>query len=109
VNGRDVDDLAFASGFQPQLDEAAAAEEWSVDVGADGAVPDFGRQFRDRLAGGIHPRVVHQDVDRAEGLDSLVEQGGDLVLVAHVCLHDDRLAALGRDRRAGLLGTVAVM
>jgi len=110
VHGGDVDDLAaLASPRLAQLDVAAAAEERSVQVGLDRLVEDLGRELSHFGARGVHTRVVHEDVDRAEGLGSLVEEPFDLLLVADVGLHDDRPTIRRLHGLTRLFGPVAVL
>src|SRR4051812_29570376 len=66
------------------------AQELSGQIHADDTPPLFQRHLVEwRVA--LNPRVVHQNVDRAESLAYFREHGTYVLFVAHVRLHGDRL------------------
>ena len=54
-----------------------------------------------RRDGGPHAGVVHQDVDRAERLDGLIDEPRAVLRTGHVGLHDQRAPPSSFDKPAG--------
>ena len=80
------------------------AQEHAPQIDVQRLVPLVGRHLQQRTWLG-DSRIVDQDVDPAEPGHGGVEQGSDLVFVAHVACVDQRLGAGRSHRLSGAFGT----
>jgi hypothetical protein len=82
-------------------DDILRKEKHALKINSEAAIPTLARRIQHGRVG-ANPGIVHQEVDLSVGLERRLYDLLDLILVGHVTLDKDRLAASAADLVGGV-------